>query len=285
MASPYQYQYRLTAFDEATQRHRPWPPSPTLTKNQSNPRCPVILIALPLFILMTAAPLLSAIFRPHTQLQSRSVHAMRTVQHTARDNSHVVYPAPVASELAPQVFDQPSRPFVPASTCSSRDISLWTTHSWLLSLAPYCPSHLSYPCVNTTTAVSDAAPFDVDTESCKSEVLAALLWSQEGSANEPSSMVSSNGNSSGLDRIGVCMIEGSTTLHSSPGMLLPLACVPFSSWWTTCSMCVDRSPSAVCTPDPQPILQCAEYGYYARAAAAAARQHPRGTHEVGLSSG
>ena len=113
------YQYRRLAFDDAALLPRPWPspPSPTLMKNQSNPRCPVFLIALPLFLLMTAAPLLSAIFRP--QPPSPSTLLMRTTAQNIATNKHVVHPLSVPSDSSPQALHHSPSPLpTPAFSCS-----------------------------------------------------------------------------------------------------------------------------------------------------------------------
>ena len=84
------YRQRRLAEDEAGLYHLSCPhspTSPTLLKNRSTQSCPLLLLALPLFLLMTAAPLLSAIFPAHppstrpriAQRAAASVHSPHTV--------------------------------------------------------------------------------------------------------------------------------------------------------------------------------------------------------------
>ena len=113
-------QYRRLGYDDAALLHRPWPPSPTLAKSQSSPRCPLFLIALPLFLLMTAAPLLSAIFsRPHPP-------SMRSPP-TVATNRHAVHPLSVQHE--PPHHASPASPSPPAFSPPLLPLSEWSCSS------------------------------------------------------------------------------------------------------------------------------------------------------------
>ena len=157
--------------------NRPWPPSPTLAKNQSSPRCPLFLIALPLFLLMTAAPLLSAIFRQHppsammrtphtasTDRQARRPSSLRPLTHRFRSAaSHCLrrqfHPSLhlLAQRDGTRHLQQPSRRWLPRlqprrlvrseRDRSGRSTSGYPTPSASLTTSP--PSH--QPPTRTTT--------------------------------------------------------------------------------------------------------------------------------------